>query len=166
MVRRFGGLSFCAAPCARVVPRGGGSVVTGVVSVLFVVVVVVVVVVARLLATCASVSVGGGRLVCVVVCVRRRLRWSVDRSGRRLPSCPAWCGVVCSRGVGVDLQWNPGVRWMGQWCHGMGGWHVQHHVMAERMAPQLWQGSVAQRVGVVSLRVAWLFGALQRGHVR
>ena len=43
---------------------------------------------------------------------------------------------------------------------------MQHHVMEERMAPQLWQGSVAQRVGVVSLRVAWSFGALQRGQIR
>ena len=55
---------------------------------------------------------------------------------------------------------------MGQWCHGTGGWHGQHHVMEERMAPQLWQGSVAQRVGVVSLRFAWSFVDLHRGHIR
>ena len=41
---------------------------------------------------------------------------------------------------------------------------MQHHVMEERMAPQLWQGSVAQRVGVVSLRFAWSFVVLHRGH--
>ena len=82
----------------------------GVVSVLFVFVVVVVVVVIRLLVTCASVSVCGGRLVCVVVCVRRRLCCSVDRSGRRLPSWPAWCGIASVRGLGVVLQRKPGGR--------------------------------------------------------
>ena len=61
---------------------------------------------------------------------------------------------------------NPSWRCVGQWCQGMGGWHGQHHVMDERQAPQVWQGSVAHLVGVVSLRVAWLVWALHLGHIR
>jgi hypothetical protein len=34
------------------------------------------------------------------------------------------------------------------------------------MAPQVWQGRVAHRVGVVSFRVAWLVWALHLGHIR
>ena len=60
-------------------------------------------------------------------------------------------------------HWKPVGRCVGQWCHGVGGLHGQHHVMEERMAPQWWQGSVAHRVGVVSFRLAWLLGVPQRG---
>lgn len=37
--------------------------------------------------------------------------------------------------------------------------------MDERVAPQVWQGSVAHLVGVVSFRVAWLVWALHLGHI-
>jgi hypothetical protein len=85
-----------------------------------------------------------------------------------VPSCPAaWlagCGVVRGLLAGARHK-NPCGRWVGQWCHGIGGWQGQHHVMDERMAPQLWHGSVAHLVGVVNLRVAWLVWALHRGHI-
>ena len=121
-----------------------------------------------------SVGAGGGcRLSCrLLFCVRCRLRCSGVCRGawrrRLIPSCPAvllaGLGLVRAGLVGARHR-NPCGRWVGQWCQGMGGWHGQHHVMDERMAPQLWQGSVAHLVGVVSLRVAWLVWALHLGHI-
>ena len=88
---------------------------------------------------------------------------------RRFPNCPVvWVtrlGLVWAC-LGGARQRKPVGRCVGQWCQGMGGWQGQHHVMEERVAPQLWQGSVAQRVGVVSFRLAWLVGVLHRGHIR
>ena len=86
--------------------------------------------------------------------------------GRRLPSrlrASAIWFVAMVVGLIGAWHWKPVCRCVGQWCHGVGGVQVQHQVMDERMAPQLWQGSVAQRVGVVSFRLAWLFGVLHRG---
>jgi hypothetical protein len=102
-------------------------------------------VVVRLLLCRVSVVVGGMLRLAggFVLGMRRRLRWNGVCCGvwvRRFPNCP----VVCVAGLGLFWAclagaWHrkPGGRCVGQWCQGVGGWHGQHHVMDERMAPQL-----------------------------